>query len=101
MPKGRTAVPSRSFAGSFDSGNKVDIPAQGHTMTAATATERPTISLIIPAFNEEAYLGACLDAVMANIAGKALEIIVVDNNSTDGTRAVAQRYPAVTYVFEA
>lgn len=36
-----------------------------------------------------------------NVAGKAIEIIVVDNNSTDGTRAVVERYPAVTYVFEA
>ena len=69
-------------------------------MTAETMADRPTISLIIPAYNEEAYLGACLDAVMANVAGKALEIIVIDNNSTDGTRAVAERYPAVTYVFE-
>ena len=61
---------------------------------------KPTISLIIPAYNEEAYLPACLDAVMANVAGKATEIIVVDNNSTDGTKAVVERYPAVTYVFE-
>jgi glycosyltransferase involved in cell wall biosynthesis len=69
-------------------------------MTAEIMSDRPTISVIIPAFNEEAYLGACLDAVMANIGDKALEVIVIDNNSTDGTRAVAERYPAVTYVFE-
>ena len=69
-------------------------------MTAETMANRPTISLIIPAYNEEAYLGACLDSVMANIGDKALEVIVVDNNSTDGTKAVAQLYPAVTYVFE-
>ncbi|MDR6707195.1 MULTISPECIES: glycosyltransferase family 2 protein [unclassified Novosphingobium] len=61
----------------------------------------PTISLIIPAFNEEDYLPACLDAVMRNVAGKAFEIIVVDNNSTDGTKQVVERYPGVTYVFEA
>lgn len=65
-----------------------------------TMARRPTISLIIPAYNEEEYLPACLDAVMANIAGKALEIIVVDNCSTDGTRGVIERYPAVTCVFE-
>ena len=70
------------------------------TMIAETMSDRPTISLIIPAYNEEAYLGACLDAVMANIADRALEIIVVDNNSTDGTKAVVERYPAVTYAFE-
>ena len=69
-------------------------------MTGATQQQRPTISLIIPAYNEEDYLSACLDAVMQNVAGKALEIIVVDNNSTDGTKKVVERYPEVTYVFE-
>ncbi len=65
-----------------------------------TRDQRPTISLIIPAYNEEDYLPACLDAVMANLAGKVHEIIVVDNNSTDRTRDVVERYPAVTYLFE-
>lgn len=60
----------------------------------------PTISLIIPAYNEEDYLPACLDAIMQNVAHKAFEIIVVDNNSTDGTKAVVERYPGVKYVFE-
>jgi glycosyltransferase involved in cell wall biosynthesis len=69
-------------------------------MKAETVLERLTISVIIPAFNEEAYLGQCLDAIMANVQGRALEIIVVDNNSTDGTEAVARLYPDVTYVFE-
>ncbi len=64
-------------------------------------TRRPTISLIIPAYNEEEYLPECLDAIMRNVAGKAVEIIVVDNNSTDDTKKVIDRYPAVTYVFEA
>lgn len=69
-------------------------------MSRPTQTPPPTISLIIPAYNEEDYLPACLDAVMQNAAGKAMEIIVIDNNSTDGTRQVVERYPAVTYVFE-
>ncbi|MEO5494024.1 MAG: glycosyltransferase [Sphingomonas sp.] len=69
-------------------------------MTAASEARRPTISLIIPAYNEEAYLPACLDAVMANVADKATEIVVVDNNSTDGTKSVVERYPAAKYVFE-
>ncbi len=66
-----------------------------------THTSRPTISLIIPAYNEEDYLPACLDAVMSNVAGKAKEIIVVDNNSTDRTKEIVARYPGVIYVFEA
>lgn len=70
-------------------------------MTVSDAQQqRPTISLIIPAYNEEDYLPACLDAVMANVADKAMEIVVVDNNSTDGTKAVVERYPTARYVFE-
>lgn len=71
-----------------------------HAMTDDTPAIRPTISLIIPAYNEESYLPACLDAIMRNVAGQAMEIIVVDNNSTDRTKAVIEGYPAVTYVFE-
>ena len=69
-------------------------------MTAASPTHKPTISLIIPAYNEEVYLPWCLDAVMANVAGLAHEVIVVDNNSTDSTKAVIARYPGVTSLFE-
>ncbi len=70
------------------------------SMNGLSRTPAPTISIIIPAYNEEDYLPACLDAIMQHAAGLAKEVIVVDNNSTDGTRAVVERYPAVTYVFE-
>lgn len=69
-------------------------------MSGVTPLKRPTISLIIPAFNEEAYLPACLAAVERNIGDKVIEVIVVDNNSTDGTKSVIARHPSVTYVFE-
>ena len=46
------------------------------------------ISLVIPAFNEEKYIGACLDSVLRSAKGKLKEIIVVDNASTDGTARV-------------
>lgn len=52
------------------------------------------ISIIIPAYNEERYLGACLDSVAA-LSWRPHEVIVVDNGSTDGTAAIARRYPFV------
>lgn len=54
-----------------------------------------TLSIVIPAYNEEALLGRCLEAVLAEArrAGGEVEIVVVDNASTDSTRAVAERYP--------
>ena len=69
-------------------------------MTADAAPEPLSISLVIPAYNEEAYIGKCLDAAMQHVAQKACEIIVVDNGSTDRTREVVERYEGVTYVFE-
>jgi glycosyltransferase involved in cell wall biosynthesis len=59
-----------------------------------------SISLIVPAYNEEAYIGPCLDAIMVHARDRVSELIVVDNGSTDGTRAIVQSYPGTTYVFE-
>ncbi len=54
------------------------------------------ISVIVPAFNEEAWLPATLQSIRAAAdhlrarSGVGVEVIVVDNNSTDGTAAVAR-----------
>ncbi len=59
------------------------------------------LSVIVPAWNEEAYLGttlASLNACLGNIDASS-ELIVVDNNSTDATSAVASDAGAMV-VFE-
>jgi glycosyltransferase involved in cell wall biosynthesis len=55
---------------------------------------RVRVSIVIPAYNEESYLPACLDAIAAQTV-RPFEVIVVDNNSTDRTAQVAARYPFV------
>lgn len=57
------------------------------------------ISIIIPAYNEERYLGDCLAAVAAQ-SRQPDEVIVVDNNSTDKTAEIAKSYPFVTLITE-
>ena len=53
------------------------------------------LTIIIPAFNEEAYIGLTLDSIQASVrmlqgvSSVEVETIVVDNNSTDGTVDVA------------
>ncbi|MDE2030845.1 MAG: glycosyltransferase family 2 protein [Patescibacteria group bacterium] len=61
---------------------------------------KPTISLIIPAYNEEKYIGECLEYITKNSNGKFFEIIVVSNASTDRTVEVASKYPGVKVVNE-
>jgi glycosyltransferase involved in cell wall biosynthesis len=66
---------------------------------------QPTLSVIIPAWNEEKVVGRAVDSlkraaeVYAQERGGAAEIIVVDNNSTDRTGPVAREHGA-TVVFE-
>jgi len=61
---------------------------------AETGATRPTVSIIVPARNEEASLGSCLRSLVQQ-SGISFEIIVVDDGSTDGTREIAQSFPGV------
>lgn len=58
-----------------------------------------SVSIVIPAYNEEHHLRACLDSIVAQTVMPD-EVIVVDNNSTDKTIAVAKEYPFVKVITE-
>lgn len=53
----------------------------------------PKVSVIIPVRNAAKHLGACLDSVRAQTL-KAIEIICVDDGSTDGSAAILAEYAA-------
>ena len=57
-----------------------------------------TISLIIPAHNEEKYIGSCLECVIKQSDWYIDEIIVIDNASTDHTKEIAESYDNVKVV---
>ncbi len=50
----------------------------------------PRFSVVIPAYNEEALLPACLGSLARQDFGGPVEVIVVDNNSDDATAAIAR-----------
>ncbi|MCA1008052.1 glycosyltransferase [Rhodococcus hoagii] len=62
-----------------------------------------TLTVVVPAYNEETYIGACLVSLLAQ-ERDLHEIIVVDNNSTDGTAGIveefAERHPMVRLIRE-
>ncbi len=66
-----------------------------------TATETlaadPQVSIIVPARNEEASLADCLQSLVTQ-TGINFEITVVDDHSTDRTRAIAESFPGVRVI---
>ena len=59
------------------------------------------VSCVIPVFNGERFLAAAIDSVLAQSLSE-IEIIVVDDGSTDGTRDVLDRFGArVVYIHQA
>ncbi|MFC1658442.1 glycosyltransferase [Candidatus Omnitrophota bacterium] len=51
------------------------------------------VSIIIPAFNEEKYIGSCLESItQLDYPRQLMEVIVVDNGSTDKTAAIAKSF---------
>jgi glycosyltransferase involved in cell wall biosynthesis len=55
------------------------------------------LSLIIPVYNEERHIEACLNAVSLQTV-KPLEVIIIDNNCTDSTLEIAKRYDFVKII---
>jgi glycosyltransferase involved in cell wall biosynthesis len=60
------------------------------------------LSIVIPAYNEEAYLGRCLESVLAQTkkSKEDIEIIVVNNASSDSTKEIALGFAGVLVVDE-
>lgn len=53
--------------------------------TIADISPPPLVSIVIPVFNNLHYTKQCLESIARAPARASLEVIVVDNNSTDGT----------------
>jgi glycosyltransferase involved in cell wall biosynthesis len=57
------------------------------------------ISVIVPVHNGEKFLGEALTSIFAQDY-RPIEVIVVDDGSTDGTGAIARSYPEARYFYE-
>jgi len=66
-------------------------PMKGSERAQPADGEGPTISVVVPAYNEERHIAEALDSVLAQTRPPR-EVIVVDDGSTDGTLAVVDRY---------
>jgi glycosyltransferase involved in cell wall biosynthesis len=92
----------RSLAGLIDGYGRVlrDVRTRAEREAAAAAVsypvvERPFVSVVVPARNEEGFLGRCLDTILAqDHARERMEVLIVENGSSDRTADVALAYAA-------
>ena len=58
------------------------------------AENGPKLSVIVPFYNNEAYLSTCVDSLLAQTE-KDMEILLIDDGSTDASAGISDRYAAL------
>lgn len=54
--------------------------------------KRPFVSVVVPAYNEEKFIGACIESLLnQDFPREDFEIVLVDNNCVDNTVAIAKK----------
>lgn len=61
--------------------------------------QKPLVSVIVPVYNGQRYLEATLKSIFDQDY-EPVEIIVVDDGSTDGTAEIVKSYPVVRYIYQ-
>ncbi len=63
------------------------------------AKKYPSVSAVVPVYNDQRYMRDCLDALQRQTI-QPLEVIVIDNNCTDTSIQIAKQYSFVTVIRE-
>lgn len=56
--------------------------------------DQPGVSFVVPVRNGERWLGTALAAILAQADGRPMEVVAVDDRSTDGSLAILERHAA-------
>jgi glycosyltransferase involved in cell wall biosynthesis len=88
--------PRNGTARTLGADRAYDASRRGRNGVGAMLTkQRPTVSVIIKALNEERRIAATIESALTALAGIDGEVILADGGSTDRTVEIARRYPIV------
>ena len=93
------ATPLRNAKLPVHAGNRVAVFGR----SALEADRAEKLSIVLPVFNEVRFAAQVIDAVLAKALPIDREVVIVESNSTDGTRDIVRRYenhPGVRVVYE-
>jgi Zn ribbon nucleic-acid-binding protein len=94
------ATPLADLALPVRAGNRVAVFGR---RASGDAGSREKLSIVLPVFNEARYAARVIDAVLAKPLKIDKELIIVESNSTDGTRDIIRKYedrPGVRILYE-
>jgi N-acetylglucosaminyl-diphospho-decaprenol L-rhamnosyltransferase len=69
-----------------------------HTAIVVKQSQPAELAVVIVALNSERWLAACLTSLFGHSGAVALDVVVVDNGSTDDTPGVVAEFPDVRFV---
>jgi hypothetical protein len=92
-------IPAHDVAFHLRTGHHVAVFQQRRTPT----TGEEKLSIVFPCFNEAKYVGQVIETILQKQLKIEKELIIVESNSTDGTREIVQQFegrPGVKIIFE-
>ena len=64
-------------------------------------SENPCVSVVVPFFNSERHIAACIESLLGqDDGGGPFETILINNGSTDGSASIVERYRELTVLEE-
>ncbi len=88
----RAVVGFRAVASERSAGTSLG-PGRAAAAAAPPADRLPPVTILVPARNEAARIGSCLGSIL-RLDYPNLDVVVIDDGSTDGTSEVARRAAA-------